>query len=122
MPLRMLVFVVLYLAAVVVGRATRLEGTGLALVWPAAGVAFIWLADVWRHARTRHVACVLLLLATVGGNWATGAPPELALAFGLANLAQTWVSCMVFIRMRPEGWALQRSDDVRALFVSAVAG
>ena len=51
MAARSATFFVLYLLAVMVGRATRLDGTQLALVWPASGVAFLWLADAWRSQR-----------------------------------------------------------------------
>ena len=34
----------LFTAAVLVGRATRMDETGLALIWPAAGVGVLWVA------------------------------------------------------------------------------
>src|SRR5262245_49911135 len=122
MPLRMLSFLVLCFGAVALGRATRLEGTQLALVWPAAGIAFLWLAAAWRAPRWRAVALLLLFAATAGGNLVTGAAPSLALAFGIANSVQAWVSCAVFARLRPGGWRMHDQQDVRALLAGALAG
>ena len=122
MPVRIAVYVVVYLAAVALGRATRLDGTQLALVWPAAGVAFLWLADGWSVPRVRVLNFVLLFFATVAGNLLTGAALSLSLCFGVANLALAYASCAAFAHLRPDGWSMTRPEDVRALLIAAVAG
>ncbi|MDA0170904.1 ATP-binding protein [Solirubrobacter taibaiensis] len=122
--MRLALFVALYLAAVALGRATRLDGTQLALVWPAAGVAFLWLASGWHVPARRRLDLVGLFLATVAGNFLTGAVFSLALAFGVANLVMAVVSVLVFARLRPNGMELSmtRPEDVRALLFGSVAG
>ncbi|MDA0183119.1 ATP-binding protein [Solirubrobacter phytolaccae] len=120
--MRIAVYVVVYLAAVALGRATRLDGTQLALVWPAAGVAFLWLADGWAVPRIRRLNLVLLFAATVAGNLLTGAVFSLSVFFGVANLVLAYGSCVVFARLRPDGWGMSKPADVRALLVAAVAG
>jgi signal transduction histidine kinase/CheY-like chemotaxis protein len=122
MAMRAVAFVVLYFAAVVLGRVTRVDGTQLALVWPAAGVAFVWLAVEWKRPRARHVTLVLLFAATVVGNLATGATLALALIFGVANLAQTVVACAVFVRLQRGDWRLSRAEHLRSLLLAAVSG
>ena len=122
--MRLALFVALYLAAVALGRATRLDGTQLALVWPAAGVAFLWLASGWNDPARRRLDLVGLFLATVAGNFLTGAVFSLSLAFGVANLVMAVVSVLVFARLRPNGMELSmsRPEDVRALLFGSVAG
>lgn len=120
--MRIAAYVVVYLAAVALGRATRLDGTQLALVWPAAGVAFLWLADGWSVPRVRRLNLVLLFCATVVGNLLTGAVLSLSLCFGVANLVLAYGSCAAFARLRPGGWSMTRPEDVRALLLAAVAG
>ena len=122
MALRSVVFFVLYLLAVVVGRATRLEGTQLALVWPASGVAFLWLADAWGSQRGRRANVVALFAATVAGNALTGAAVSLSLVFGVANVVHAIVTCALFAHLRPAGWSMVRADDLRALLFASVTG
>ncbi len=122
MALRSVVFLVLYLLAVVVGRATRLEGTQLALVWPASGVAFLWLADAWGSQRGRRANVVALFAATVAGNALTGAAVSLSLIFGVANVVHAIVTCALFAHLRPAGWSMVRADDLRALLFASVTG
>lgn len=52
---RSLTYAVLYAVAVHLGRASRLEGTQLALVWPAAALGFLWLAGSWGRRRALAV-------------------------------------------------------------------
>jgi signal transduction histidine kinase/ActR/RegA family two-component response regulator len=122
MGLRAAGFAALYLGAVMLGRATRIEGTQLALVWPAAGVAFLWFAVAWRSPVERRLTLGLLFATTIAGNLLTGTSFALALAFAAANLAQAAVGCAVFARLRPTGWTMTRAEDLRALLFAAVAG
>ena len=89
-------------------------------MWPAAGVAFLWLAGTWASHRGRYVAFVLLFAVTVVGNVATGTAGSLALAFGAANVVQTAVACAVFARWRGGRWGMRRTDDLWALLVAAM--
>ena len=57
-------FTLIYALAVFVGRLSRLPGTSLALVWPAAAVGFAWM--LWASFRGRRFLLLnALLLAAV---------------------------------------------------------
>ena len=122
MAARSAIFFVLYLLAVMAGRATRLDGTQLALVWPASGVAFLWLADAWRSPPSRRLNTFALFVATVAGNVATGAALSLSLIFGVANVVHAVVACALFARLRPDGWSMSRAEDLWALLAAAIGG
>ena len=68
-------FFVAFVLSIAVGRQTVQPETGLALFWPAAGVAALWgvLAE-----RTREVVVVGVLVGVVSGvgNALTGVPPR----------------------------------------------
>ena len=110
-------FVAAYALAVVAGRATRLEDTQLALVWPAAAVATLWLLHA-RAAEQRLLHAVALVLATVAGNLATGASPVLAAAFGLANLVQA----LVTVHLLPPDVRLRTVAGLGRLVLACAAG
>lgn len=90
-------FVVLHAVAVLLGRATVLPGQQVSLVWPAAGVAVLWL--MW----TRRPAAVLVTLTLEQAvlMLATGASPVHAIAATLAALVQTWLVVAVLRRWVP---------------------
>ena len=75
-----------FVAAGYVGRATIIDGTALSLVWPAAGVALLWLATSSRRTVAADTAC--FATATFVVNASTGASPALATVFVVANLIQ----------------------------------
>ncbi|GAB4064380.1 hypothetical protein GCM10028777_10470 [Angustibacter speluncae] len=104
---RSLAFAVAFLVAVLAGRATVMDGTSLSLVWPAAGVAALWLL-VQRGAGTRRLDLGLLGVLTLVANAVTGAPPWLAVAFVVANVVQVLVLERVLLR-----WAGPFGDDGR---------
>ena len=118
-------FAVLYAATVLLGRATRSGGSPLAMVWPAAAVGFLWLADAWgAHSRRATTALCLGLLAAVV-NALTGVPLLVGAAFGVANALQGWVTCAVVDRWRaPAGsaWRLRTPHDLAALVTGAAVG
>jgi signal transduction histidine kinase len=99
-----------------VGRATVLESTGLALVWPAGGVAAAWLL----FAPARHRSAVL---ATIGVvvllvNLTGGASATVSAAFALANVVQPAVFLLVVLRRCPGLWGVAGSRplaEVRSL-------
>lgn len=76
-----------YLAMVFLGRLTVVEDTGLALFWPAAGVAALWMLKS-RSWPELGLDAGLLLLGTMALNAATGIPVGAAIVFGFANLLQ----------------------------------
>jgi diguanylate cyclase (GGDEF)-like protein/PAS domain S-box-containing protein len=115
---------VAYAAAVLVGRATRLPGTSLALVWPAAAVGVVWVA----LARGRRRPAAVLGLALVSGtlNALTGAGAVLGAVYGVANAVQGVGSWLVLARLartrRRAPLRLRDRSDLIALLVAATAG
>ena len=78
-------YVVIYVVAIVLGRATAQPETGLALMWPAAGIAVLWTV---RAASRREVvlASVLIGVLAAAGNGLTGFPVAAALVLGASNV------------------------------------
>ena len=119
---RSLLFAGVYVLAVYAGRATRVEGSEFALVWPAAAVAFLWVSGSWYSRRDRALDVALLLLATVAVDLYTGLPLSLAVVLACAYAVQAVVSTAVFARLQPAGWLLRRPVDLTALLFAATAG
>ncbi len=93
-----------YAAMVALGRMTTLENTGLALFWPAAGVAALWLL----RSRSRDELVldgILLVVSATAVNTLMGVPPVAAALFGLANLCQGLVVRLVYARRTSTGFA-----------------
>jgi diguanylate cyclase (GGDEF)-like protein/PAS domain S-box-containing protein len=115
-----------YGVAVAAGRATRLEGGGLALVWPAAAVGFCWLAASWHDRRTRWSSTVVLFVLAGAVNALTGAGLAVGGVFAVSNVVQAWVTGAVVRRLQlragSDVWRLRRPGDLTALVVGAVAG
>ncbi|OUM43146.1 hypothetical protein FJV46_08395 [Arthrobacter agilis] len=97
-----LLFAVVLAVAAVVGRNTNLESSSLALIWPAAGVAFLW--GLW-GSRTRADVTIALVsmfpvLALV--NIVTGLSAALGLAVAIGSVVQTLVAVLLFRRLVPD--------------------
>ncbi|MCV2395726.1 EAL domain-containing protein [Actinotalea sp. M2MS4P-6] len=86
--------------AVVVGRATRLHGGELAVIWPAAGVGALWVARSW--TRRRQCAAAVGLLTVVAGvlNAITGAGPVVGAALGVVNGLQAAAWCWLLVAVQ----------------------
>ncbi|MCU7731007.1 ATP-binding protein [Actinoplanes sp. KI2] len=91
---RTAMFALLYAAAIAVGRMTVLGDTRMALVWPASGVAVLWLC-AQRNARTRWVDVAALTAIAWAGNTLTGTGPVQGVALAAANLTMA----VVFVRL-----------------------
>ncbi|MFJ6000750.1 ATP-binding protein [Arthrobacter sp. NPDC092385] len=95
------VFAVLLALAAIFGRNTNLEASGLALVWPAAGIHFLW--GLWASRARRDfvvaLAAALPILAVV--NIVTGLSPTLGLAVAVGSVVQTSVAVYFFRRLVP---------------------
>ncbi|GGL34306.1 EAL domain-containing protein [Phycicoccus endophyticus] len=102
MLVRTVSFLAAFVLALVIGRHTTLPETGLALFWPASGVAALW------GLLAAHRREVLLVGALVGavsgmGNALTGLPPATAVWLALAN-ASIAVGCRAVL-----SWLRHRS-------------
>ena len=105
------------------GGLTRTQDSAISLVWPAAGVGFLWVLHGSTRRRGPWPEC--LMLAGVAGvlNGVTGAPWTLACAIGPINAIQAAVSAWVFWKVH--GNRRMRLSDVRglqALLAAALAG
>ena len=83
-----------------VGRATLVDGRTLSLVWPAAGIAALWVMAGW--GRTTASTLVALAVCTFAVNWVTGASPALSLVFVVANVLQATLFVAVARRLLPD--------------------
>jgi signal transduction histidine kinase len=94
-------FALLLALAALVGRNTNLESTGLALVWPAAGVGFLW--ALWARHRSHGIGIALggipPIIASV--NMITGLDPLIALAVAVGSVVQTVIAVVLFRRLVP---------------------
>ncbi|WP_432482451.1 diguanylate cyclase domain-containing protein [Kineococcus esterisolvens] len=115
-------FTLLHVVAVLLGRASALDGAALALVWPAAGVGFVWLARSWRSPRALRRDAGLLLASGVLAQVATGQPPLLAALLGTSGLVQALTACWVHRRLQRRGSRLRQPQDLWALLAGAAAG
>ncbi|GAB3994584.1 ATP-binding protein [Nocardioides marmoraquaticus] len=110
---RLVVWVPLYLLAGVAGRLTIIDGGAMSLVWPAAGIAMLWLASATR--RTVVVDVVVLAACIFGVNSVTGAPPSLATVFMVSALVQVAVVVALVRRLRPGLFLFGGTDPVSSL-------
>ncbi|MBR7742005.1 EAL domain-containing protein [Phycicoccus sp. BSK3Z-2] len=84
MAVRSVLFAVAFAISIVVGRATVLPETGLALFWPSGGVAALW--GLYAVSRREVVAAgVLVTVIATGGNSLTGFPLTAGILLGLSN-------------------------------------
>lgn len=96
-------FAAVYAGAALVGRLTVLPGGEISLVWPAAGVAVLWLAVRADGALPRLDVAVLAAVTYVV-NVLTGTAPLEALLLTGASVAQAVTFCVLFRRWCPRIW------------------
>jgi diguanylate cyclase (GGDEF)-like protein/PAS domain S-box-containing protein len=117
---RLVFFAAATLVTVVLGRATNLAATGLALIWPAAGVIVLW----WHEVRTRHQAiatATALGTVIVLGNLATGAAASLTALFLVVNLVHAVVGAELLWRLRGRArLVLHTVGDIAGAAVAAL--
>ncbi len=115
-------FPLAYALAIIVGRATRLGGGEIALVWPAAAVSTIWLLAAQRCGRRERVAhLTLLTVLTYVVNRFTGAAPPLAAWFVLVNVALAVITVAALTYGRREV-TLRDPADLARLLAAIVVG
>jgi len=95
-------FAAAFVAAGVLGRATIPDGTNFGLVWPAGGVAVLWL--LLTRAGPLSIDVTVLALVAFGINFTTGAPTQLALVLGVTNVVQAVAATETMRRLCPELW------------------
>lgn len=115
-------FALAYAVAIVVGRATRVEGSQVSLVWPAAAVAVLW--GLYATARSRRLVIAhwtLLAALTFGVNLTTGATAALSAWFVLVNMTLAGVT-VTLLRYGGRPVALREPADLGRLVAAVSAG
>ncbi len=116
-----MLFTALFAGAVYLGRLTLLDDSRISLVWPAAGVAAVWLCG----SRHRVLDCALLTVTTLVVNSLTGAAPALLTGFVLTNVGQallfTWLRDRWFTRGGPQPLTFGPRQLAVVLAAAAVA-
>ncbi len=108
------------------GRATIISGSYLGLAWPASGAVVLWWHATPRSKRGR--TAILITLATLAFNLATGGSWDAGLVFAAANLALASTAVVVLrgarkaLSMNGRGWRLRSTADLWTLAVAAAAG
>ncbi len=121
--LRLAVATSVFVAAGYVGRATTIDGKGLSLIWPAIGVAGLWIGS--GNRRTWPSDLVALSLSIVVVTMTTGADVGRASIFLVTNLLQVLTFVALTRRWIPQIWGiggtepLRRSHDLGRLILSA---
>lgn len=109
-----------YAAAMYVGRVTRMEHSGLSLVWPAAGLGTVWLLSIRGRVPAVLAVTVCALIAFVV-SLPTGS--DLAEAFNVAAVVTVHPVVAVLV-LRVFGWRDARPPlaigEIPVLFLSAV--
>lgn len=96
-------FPLVYALSVLAGRATRLGGGEVALLWPAAAVGVIWMLSAWQCGKWERVAHVALLaVVAFATNLTTGAAVPLSLWFVIVNVVLSVVTVKVLTAGRDE--------------------
>ncbi|WP_158544795.1 response regulator [Blastococcus sp. TF02-9] len=112
-----------YAVTVFLGRMTRVDGSALALVWPAAAVGVLWLACRWQRRRWLVTDAVLLAVVAGAVNVVTGTSALMGAFFGLANVVQSLIACVLLRGLQQRWgsvpWRLRRSADLGALVIAS---
>lgn len=106
-------FAVAYVALALLGRATVLPGSSVSLVWPAAGVAVLWLLAERQDRQARVLLPVALLLGVVLA--VTGADVPLVILGSAGVAVQTWLVVALLRRWCPTLIGAGGEDSVHTL-------
>lgn len=107
-----MLFALLNAAASLLGRSTRVPDAEVSLVWPAAGVAFLWLV-VRARRPWPWLDPLVLTLSTGVVVAATGASVTTAVIGALAATVQSVVCAWVVARRAPHVWAARGTQQLR---------
>lgn len=123
--LRLLIGTSLFIVAGFLGRATIIADDGPSLIWPAIGVAGLWIGSGNRS--TWPLDTVALAASTVLVTMSTGADLSLALIFVATNVVEVFAFVALTRAWMPGVWgfggteSLHRVSDLGRLAVAACA-
>src|SRR6476659_798648 len=108
-----------YFAAACLGLMLRAE-PGVAIFWPAAGIAVGALLAL--GARARLPVAVAVLVATIACNLMIARSPWLAVAFGLINEAQALLTAWLIERWFGDAFKLEGVSEVIGFLGASAVG
>jgi signal transduction histidine kinase len=97
-------FAALHLIAVLAGAGTTMSDPGQPMLWPAAGIAAVWLV-ARRDSRWRLADAAGIGVLTFAGLMATGAAPDTALLEAVPTMAGAVVFAVAAGRWLPGVWS-----------------
>lgn len=115
---------VVYAIAIAIGRATRVTGSEIALIWPAAAVAVLWIVHARNTQRPGVIAanCLLLLAVSAGSSLASGSVTSSALWFALVNLVLAYVTAVLLTGREAAHPQLRDPSDLARLLLAVAGG
>lgn len=93
-------FAAVYVVLALLGRSTVLPGAAVSLIWPAAGLAVLWLLAEHPSRQTRVLVGIAAELIVVLAL--TGAPWPLLVAGPVSVVAQTWLVVVLLRKWCPD--------------------
>ena len=110
---RLVVGTALFVAFGYLGRITVIDHNSISLIWPAAGIAAVWIGSGNRH--TWPADLLALGLASFTVNFATGAPLAVSATFVVSNVLQVCVFAALARRWSDDVWGLGGSVPLHRL-------
>lgn len=110
----------LVIGAGVVGVGLVPQGSRVAVWWPAAGIAVLFL--LLTPARRRWAGLLLVLVSTMLANAIGGRAPAAAVAFGVANAAEAFVVTTLLVRASRTRFRLRSLGSAIYFTAAVVAG
>ncbi|QIK68120.1 hypothetical protein G7072_18845 [Nocardioides sp. HDW12B] len=117
-----MVFAAVYAAAMELGLSLPIDGASLAVIWPACGVAAVWL--LCRQERFPVLDLALLAVVTFVVNDAVGVGVPMSVTFTVVNLVQALLVVHLLRRLAPDLWGCGGQgtfDRLHTLFVGVAA-
>lgn len=114
----------IYAAAIAIGRASRVTGSEISLIWPAAAVAVLWISHA-RTARRRGTLianCVLLAVVSGVTSLATGSVLSSAIWFAFVNLTLAVATSILLTGAEAQPPQLRDPADLARLLLATAGG
>jgi signal transduction histidine kinase len=110
---RLVTGTVMFVAVGYLGRITVIDHGSVSLIWPAAGVAAVWVGS--GNRQTWPADLLALAAASFLVNFATGAPGVVSAAFLVSNVLQVCTYVLLIRRWSPDLWGLGGSVPLHRL-------